>query len=174
MKKYLWILLSCLTLTSNAFADEKKLVKELAVFQDYLGTWTSVFKVQDGKPSVVDVSKWERALNGTTVRTLHSINDGEYGGESLIFFDKTKDKIVFYYFTTAGFYTQGWMEMVDNTTFVAYEDVNGNKDGITQVKSTSKLLGNKMEVSTSYFKNGLWTTPESRIYTRSDKEVKFK
>ncbi len=163
-----------LLISQTAFANNSGLVKELAIFSDYLGTWESVFEEKDGKPTVVDVSHWERALNGTTLRTLHSINDGMYGGESLIFFDKSQQKIVFYYFTTAGFYTNGWMEIIDDQTFVAYEDVTGNKDGITQVKSTSKLLVDKLEVSTSYLKKGQWTQPESRTYTRSTKTVKFK
>ena len=169
-----WLVALVLLTSQTAFANNTGLVKELAIFSDYLGTWEAVFEENDGKPSVVDVSHWERALNGTTIRTLHSINEGMYGGESLIFFDKSQQKIVFYYFTTAGFYTQGWMEIVNDHTFVAYEDVTGNKDGITQVKSTSKLLVDKLEVSTSYLKKGQWTKPESRTYTRSTKSVTFK
>lgn len=144
------------------------------MFESYLGSWEAVFEEKDGKPTMVDVAKWESTLNGTTLRTLHSINNGMYGGESLVFFDKTKGKIVFYYFTTAGFYTNGWMEIINDSSFVAYEDVTGNKDGITQVKSTSKLMGDSMSVSTSYFKKGEWTKPQTRTYHRSTKEVKFK
>ena len=121
-----------------------------------------------------DVSHWERALNGTAVRTLHSINDGVYGGESLIFWDNSKQSLVFYYFTTAGFYTQGTMEMVNDHEFIAYEAVTGNADGITQVKSTSSVSAEQIKVSTQYLKNGQWTNPEVRIYTRSTKAVKFK
>lgn len=160
--------------TESAKKEAAGLAKELKVFEPYLGTWQANFAVQEGQPPVLDVSKWERALNGTTVRTLHSINDGMYGGESLIFFDKSKSSIVFYYFTTAGFYTQGYMEMVSDNSFVAYEDVTGNKDGITKVKSTSTLNGDSMEVATSYLKQGTWTKPEKRVYTRSDKAVVFK
>jgi hypothetical protein len=66
------------------------LAKELQVFEPYLGTWQADFAVKQGQPAMQDVSKWERALNGTAIRTLHSINEGMYGGESLIFWDKTK------------------------------------------------------------------------------------
>ena len=120
------------------------------------------------------MSKWGRALNGTAIRTLHSINDGMYGGESLIFWDKTKNSLVFYYFTTAGFYTQGTMEVLPSGAFVAYEDVTGSKDGITKVKPTSQFVDGEFKVSTQYLKNGEWTVPESRSYKRSDKLVKFK
>ena len=168
------VILCSIVFSGAALAESKKLVEELAVFEAYLGTWQADFDVAEGKPPVQDVSKWERALNGTTLKTLHSINNGEYGGESLIFFDKKLNKLVFYYFTTAGFYTRGTIEVIGETTFVAYEDVEGNANGITKVKSTSTLMGNKMRVSTSYLKNGEWTKPESREYQRSEKEVVFK
>ena len=37
---------------------------------------------------VVDVQRCELALNGQAVRVLHSIDDGEYGSESLVVWDK--------------------------------------------------------------------------------------
>lgn len=178
-----YLLASLLGITSilaslSVSASKLPFVKELAIFEPYLGNWEAVFEEKDGKPTVVDVSRWEKALNGTTLRTLHSINNGMYGGESLIFFDKDKQQLVFYYFTTAGFYTQGTIEVLNDNSFVAYEDVTGNKDGITKVKSTSTMSleksPEKLTVSTSYFKKGQWTQPESRTYRRSDKEVKFK
>jgi len=148
-------------------------VNELNVFAPFVGTWTGVLKEEQGKPVLLDVAKWERALNGKALRTLHSINNGEYGGESLIFFDKAKQKIVFYYFTTADFYTQGTIEVVNEHSFIAFEEVSGSAEGITQVKSTSTLVKGQLEVATSYLKKGQWTTPETRIYKRSNDKVIF-
>ncbi|AIY64171.1 hypothetical protein [Pseudoalteromonas piratica] len=167
MKKLLIIGIALLlqTLATHANALDEK----LKIFEPYLGTWESTFS-----NGAVDVSHWESTLNGTTLRTLHSINEGAYGGESLIFWDNKKQKLVFFYFTTAGFYTQGELEITAENEFVAFEDVTGNKDGITKVKSSSKLTDDKITVSTSYFKQGEWTAPESRSYTRSTKKVKFK
>ncbi|MEI4550716.1 hypothetical protein [Pseudoalteromonas spongiae] len=167
MKK-LFVIAICLLL--QTFANQAQALDEkLKIFEPYLGTWESTFS-----NGAVDVSHWESALNGTTLRTLHSINDGAYGGESLIFWDNKKQKLVFFYFTTAGFYTQGELEITAENEFVAYEDVTGNKDGITKVKSSSRLSDGKIVVSTSYFKQGEWTKPESRSYSRSTKTVKFK
>ncbi|WP_286267076.1 hypothetical protein [Thalassotalea atypica] len=160
--------------SQTVFSQSTKFAKEISLFSAYVGTWKAEFEVAQGQPSVVDISKWERALNGKALRTLHSINDGEYGGESLIFFDKTKQKIVFYYFTTAEFFTQGVIEVIDDKSFAAYEDVTGNSDGITKVKSISTLQKDKMNVSTSYLKNGQWTTPEQRVYRRTSAKVVFK
>jgi hypothetical protein len=167
----------CLCAFTNSYADQNNLLldKELAVFQPYLGTWQANFKVaeKDAKP-VQDIGKWERALNGKAIRTMHSINEGEYGGESTIFYDSKKKSLVFYYFTTAGFYTKGIIKVLSPTQFVAYEDVTGNKEGITKVKSTNDLKGDKFIVSTTYLKKGEWTKSETRTYTKSTKAVKFK
>ncbi|AZZ99935.1 hypothetical protein [Pseudoalteromonas sp. R3] len=174
----LWLsLLLLLVWNIQVLADDDKpaqLAKELAVFQPFLGTWQADFAVPAGKPPMRDISHWERALNGTAVRTLHSINAGMYGGESLIFWDKSKNAVVFYYFTTAGFYTHGTIEVLSPTEFVAFEDVTGNKDGITQVKSISRFKDNHFEVSTQYLKQGKWTEPEQRTYVRSNEVVQFK
>lgn len=172
------VMFALISLTSqNTFADEKTHLtvdKQLQIFIPYLGTWQSDFKVEEGKSPVTDVSKWERALNGKAIRTLHSINQGEYGGESLIFFDKAKNSIVFYYFTTAGFYTSGTIELLSGYRFAAYESVTGNDNGISQVKSVSELHEGKLRVSTSYLKNGKWTEPEQRDYFPSKQDVVFK
>ena len=164
--------------SSTAFAGEQKpFAKELAFFQPYLGTWYSVFEEKDGKPTVSDVAKWQRALNGKALKTIHSVNEGAYGGESIIFWDKKQQKYVFYYFTTADFMTVGEIEILSDNSFAAYEEVTGESQiskGITRVRSISTLSQDKITVETSYLKNGEWTEPAARSYKRSDKEVKFK
>ncbi len=168
------LLLSICLCSLSVMAAEQQLDDKLKVFAPYLGTWQADFTVTSGKPAVQDVSTWQRALNGTAIKTIHSINEGEYGGESMIFWDSKKQSLVFYYFTTAGFYTQGTMNVLSPTQFVAYENVTGNKEGITKVKSTSEFKDDHFVVSTSYLKKGQWTKPDSRTYTRSEKTVKFK
>ena len=149
---------------------------QLAKFESYLGGWTASFKVQAGQAPVSDVTLFEKVLNGKALKTTHSINDGVYGGESYIFWNNTTQRLEFHYFTTADFMTTGYLEFVSENEFVAYEDVTGKSQmsqGITKVKSASKLLGDKMTVSTSYLKNGEWTTPETREYVRTTKDVIF-
>lgn len=146
----------------------------LQMFDKFLGTWESVFKMVDGKPSVVDVARWEKTLNGKAIRSEHSINDGVYGGEMLLFWDKSKRSLVFYYFTTADFYTTGTIEVISDSQFIAYENVSGSVDGITKVKSTSSIAEGMITVSTSYLKNEQWQAPEVRTYKPSSKKVRFK
>ncbi|GAA69314.1 hypothetical protein QL995_15130 [Pseudoalteromonas sp. APC 3358] len=172
--KSLFFALCLCTFSSFANENASNLDKELEVFKPYLGTWQADFKVPEGAKKIQDVGRWERALNGKAIRTMHSINEGEYGGESMIFYDSKRKSLVFYYFTTAGFYTKGTITVLSPTQFVAYEEVTGSKEGVTKVKSTSDLKDDKFIVSTSYLKKGEWTKPESRSYTRSTKTVKFK
>ncbi|MFY8274670.1 hypothetical protein AAEU32_11165 [Pseudoalteromonas sp. SSDWG2] len=166
--------LVCLLFFSQFIHAGMELDPKLKVFEPYLGTWEATFAMADGQADLVDVSSWERALNGTAIRTKHSINEGVYGGESFIFWDKDSEQLVFYYFTTAGFFTQGQLEISEDGSFVAYEDVSGSEEGITQVKSTSTFVDGKFVVATSYLKEGQWTKPEQRTYTRSNKSVIFK
>src|SRR5262245_58939948 len=95
-------------------ATAAELTSRLAALAPLVGkTWRGVFPESKPDKPVVDVSRFEVALNGQAVRNLHSINDGEYGGETLIVWDQEKKAIVFYYFTTAGFYTTGTIAAED-------------------------------------------------------------
>lgn len=165
------------SVTKVIHAGQQSFNKHLAKFEDYLGGWTANFSVEKGQPSVTDVTLFEKVLNGKGLKTTHSINDGMYGGESIIYWNNKSNRLEFYYFTTADFFTSGWMEFIDKNTFVAYENVTGESStsqGITQVKSTSTLNGDSMTVATSYLKNGEWTKEEGRTYTRTTKDVVFK
>src|SRR5262245_37959733 len=114
------------------------LAEPLKAFAPYVGkTWRGEF-VNAKKPTV-DVARWERALNGQAIRTLHSVNDGAYGGESIIMWDAKKNSLVYWYFTTAGFRTEGTMKFEDGQ-FIAHETVAGKAGGVTEVKSISKIL----------------------------------
>lgn len=119
-------------------------------------TWKGIFK--DSKPDkpTVDVGKWERALNGQAVRRVHSVNDGSYGGEALLFWDDQQKLISVYYFTTAGFMTIGTLEFKEGK-FITHEDVKGSADGITEVRAISEFLpSGKFHVKAEYLKNGEW------------------
>ncbi|WP_213608415.1 hypothetical protein [Pseudoalteromonas sp.] len=172
--KAMMLLLSLSIFSIHANSKTDSLAPELEIFAPYLGTWQADFNTQKGEASIQDVSKWQRTLNGKAIRISHAINEGEYGGESMIFYDRKKQSLVFYYFTTAGFYTKGIIKVLSPTQFVAYEDVTGSQEGITKVKSTNEFKDQQFVVSTSYLKKGEWTKPQIRTYYPSKKEVKFK
>jgi hypothetical protein len=149
-----------------------ELAPELAGLAPYLGSWQASFTM--GGKEVTDVSQWQRALNGNAIRIVHSINDGDYGGESLIFFDKSRKQLVFFYFTTADFFTSGTISLNPDNSFIASEEVSGNTDGISRVESTNAIINGEMQVATRYFKAGQWSAAETRSYSPSTKAVIFK
>ena len=75
----------------NASLDE-----HLEPLRPLLGkTMRGVFKNSKPESPMVDVARWERALNGKAVRFLHSVNDGIYGGETIFVWDAKKDAVIF-------------------------------------------------------------------------------
>ena len=92
------------------------------------------------------------------------MNEGVYGGETLIVWDKKKESLIFYYFTTDGFYTNGTIKVEDGK-MISHEIVTGNDDGITEVKSVGTILPDgKMQSKSQYFKNGEWVEGHAFIY----------
>lgn len=154
---------------------QAQLDEHLEPLRKYLGTWRGEFKNSTPEKPVIDVALWERALNGKAIRVVHSINEGMYGGESLIFWDDNKKAIVSYYFTTAGFHTTGTATFTGGK-LVNHEIVTGEATGTKEVKSTSEFLPDGTFVSkASYLKNGNWE-PGHEIHYKSapDAKVIFK
>ena len=159
-----------------AAAPAAELSERLAPLKPLIGkTWRGAFP--DAKPDkpMVDVSRFEVALNGQAVRNLHSINDGEYGGETLIVWDQPKQAIVFYYFTTAGFYTTGTMR-AEAGALVSHEEVKGAANGITEVRATFRVLPDgRLHVKTEHRKSGQWGPGRDMYYVEAPgAEVKFR
>ncbi|MBN1407027.1 MAG: hypothetical protein JW956_04530 [Calditrichaceae bacterium] len=169
------LLLIVLLLCSSVFAQET-LINALEPFRPFLGkTFRGELAESTPEKPVVDISKWERALNGQAVRNLHSLNDGEYGGETIIYYDKDKQSLIYYYFTTAGFYTHGTMAF-EGDTVISHEFVEGNENGITEVKSTATILEDgSLHNKSMYLKNGEWVEGHEATYIEApDAELIFK
>ena len=131
----------------------------------YVGkTWRGTFANSTPERPMVDISRWEWALGGQVIRILHSVNDGRYGGETIIVWDAAKEGLVYFYFTTAGFYTTGTMQIEDGK-FTTYEEVKGNQQGITAVKAVGEILPDGRFKSTSqYLKDGEWVEGHEILY----------
>lgn len=134
-------------------------------------TWRGEFPNSTAQKPMVDVSRFEVALNGQAIRNLHSINDGEYGGETLIVWDKEKEVLVYYYFTTGGFYTTGSMR-ADGGALVSHEVVKGDAGGVTEVKATSRVLPDgRLHVKTQHLKDGVWINGRDMYYVQDARAV---
>ena len=146
-------------------ADPEPLIEQLLPLKSFIGkTWRGEFKDSTPEKPMVDVSHWERALNGQAVRNLHSVNNGMYGGETIIMWDPQKKSMVFFYFTTAGFFTQGTMKF-ENGKIISHEYLTGNKQGITEVKASAEQLPDgRMHSKSQYLKEGKWLDGHEVIY----------
>ena len=174
-KFFLLLAVTIIALNSTSFAQET-LVNALEPFRPFLGkTFKGELAESTPEKPVVDISRWERALNGTAVRNLHSLNNGEYGGEAIIFYNKSKNSLVYYYFTTAGFFTHGTMKF-EGKSITSHELVEGNENGITEVKSMTTILEDgSLHNKSMYLKNEEWVEGHEATYVEApDADVVFK
>jgi hypothetical protein len=164
MKKNVLVFLALAVATSSAIGQDSLSV-HLRPLAPFLGkTWRGEFKQSTPQKPMFDVAKWERALNGQAIRIMHSVNDGSYGGETIVVWDSKEQSLVFTYFTTAGFYTNGTVR-VEDCTLITHEYVTGNTEGITEVKSTSVILPDgSMRTRSSYFRNSAWEDGHEILY----------
>jgi hypothetical protein len=175
VRKFVLAALCCTGAFAVSAADAPSLDKHLEPLRPFLKTWKGTFK--DSKPEhpTVDVAKWERALNGRAVRLMHSINNGVYGGETMLIWDEKKQSVVYYYFTTEGYMTSGTMTVKDGK-IITNEVVSGGAGGVTEVRATSELQADGgFHVKAEYLKNGEWA-PGHEVTYREDPsaEVVFK
>lgn len=147
-----------------------KMHPKLEPFRPLLGkTFTGAFDSPTPENPPVDVQKWERILNGKAVRLMHSLNQGQYGGETIFRWDASKKSVVFHYFTTAGFMTTGTVT-VRGTGWTSHEVVQGGETSIKEVKAeTQPLEDGSLQVSTRLLKDGEWVPGSTVIYRLTPK-----
>jgi hypothetical protein len=176
MKALLLLALGGSLALSNLHAAETgPLAEQLEPFRPLLGkTWRGEFKKSTPEKPLVDVARWERALNGKAVRVLHSVNDGAYGGETIIQWDKEKKQIVYHYFTTTSFLTTGTMKF-SGGKFLGTEKVIGGTN-VTEVRSTFELRADgTLWSKAEYLKDGEPAGDREVLYKEDAKaEVKFR
>ena len=163
------VLISVLAFALPAIGAETP--SQLKAFEPYVGkTWKALVNPER---KLYDISKWERALANQAVRILHSVGDGAYGGETLIVWDAKQESLVYYYFTTAGFYTQGTAKFDTDGNLETRELVTGNAQGITEVRSIQELLADgRMKVTTKMLRGDTWQEPTVVVYAEApDAEV---
>ncbi len=169
---FLLVLVMAVPLAAQSELDEK-----LAPFRSLIGhTFKGRLSEPGAKKEMWDVMHFERILNGKALRVMHSMNDGEYGGESVIFWDEAKKSLVYYYFTTAGFYTDGTMKVESDGKWTSHEMVTGNTNGITEVRASGDFTDEGVLQTTSeYLKNGEWVPGHRATYhSADDAEVIFR
>ena len=77
-----------------------------------------------------------------------------------------KRSIQSWYFTSAGSLTIQNVQ-IKESTFISIEDVAGNQNGITKVKTIIEVLhGNQIQKRTKYLMNNLWKDGSEIIYNK--------
>lgn len=163
-----------------AETNSVSLAKELESFRPFLKTWKGTFIGGKNPNPASDVCRFERALNGQAIRVLHSVNEGVYGGETMIVFNGDSKKIETYYFTTSADVSQGTMEIDKGGAITSVETFKGESsdpNSVTKARATSKLLPDgRLHVKSEYLKkSGDWVPGHEIIYSEAPKaEVVFK
>lgn len=93
-----------------------------------------------GPDAVEDIVRWEWAVGGHAVRATHAVNDGAYGGETVVFADADSGGLIFHYFTSGGFHTTGTITLADDGSLVIEEAVHG-LDGLESLRSVIRTAG---------------------------------
>ncbi|HBH50531.1 MAG TPA: hypothetical protein DDY91_01425 [Planctomycetaceae bacterium] len=151
-------------LASVVSAAEPPLDEHLKPFAPLVGkTWKGEFKNSTADKPTFDTMRWEVALKGKAIRTRHAVNDGIYGGETLILWDPVKKQIVSYYFTTAGFRTEAAFEIKEGK-FYSTELVHGLPGGVTEVTAVSEFKEGRFHVKSRRKVNDTWVDGHEVTY----------
>jgi hypothetical protein len=170
-KRITWMLAAVAALAAGAL-HSAEIDPRLTPLQPLVGkTWRGELSPPGAAKPVVDVQRFELALNGRAVRSVHSVNDGEYGGETFFVWDDEKKSVVYTYFTTAGFYTTGTMQP-EGGALHSHEVVRGTASGVREVKATSRVLPDgRLHVKSRHLKDGQWVDGHEVHYTEDPKAV---
>ena len=166
MNRFLYILLPILL-----FSGQKKLKlflsEHLIAMKPFIGnTYKGNFINSTKENPMIDILSFERALNGNAVKVIHSVNKGEFGGETMVMWNPEKEGLQSWYFTSAGSLTIQNVQ-IKKDTFISIENVERNQNGITKVKTIIEVLhGNQIKKRTKYLMNNLWKDGSETIYNK--------
>ena len=89
MKKLIFILIVGGLFSQSRETTMMELSEHLKPLQSYIvKTFKGEFADSTPDDATYDIQHWERALNGNAIKITHSVNNGEYGGESMIMWDE--------------------------------------------------------------------------------------
>ena len=166
MKQFLYFLLPALIVSAQT-KSEPPLSDHLIEMKPFIGnTYKGDFINSTKENPMIDILSFERALNGNAVKVIHSVNNGEFGGETMVMWNPEKGRLQSWYFTSAGSLTMQNVQ-IKKDTFISIEDVSGNQNGITKVKTIIEVLhGDQIQKRTKYLMNNLWKDGSEIIYNK--------
>jgi hypothetical protein len=103
------------------------------------------------------------------VRIPHSINDGVYGGESIIMWDERQQVLTSHYFTMASLTTIGTVRFQDGK-ILTHEVVSGSADQEKEVRATNEIRPDgTLHVKSERLKDGAWLLGHEAVYKEDPK-----
>ena len=166
MKRILLILVPIIFISGQT-KSKTFLSEHLTGLKPFIGnTYKGNFINSTKENPMTDVLSFERALNGNAVKVTHSVNNGEFGGETMIMWNPEKGGLQSWYFTSAGSLTIQNVQ-IKKDTFISIENVERNQNGITKVKTIIEVLhGDQIKKRTKYLMNNLWKDGSETIYKK--------
>lgn len=143
-----------------AQVDLREELKPLAPFVGK--TWIGEFKNSTPENPVRDEVRYEVILNGQGVRSVHYVNGG-YGGETIFMWDPSTHRIIFWYFTNAGMYSEGWIDLAEKSQMHRALNFNGGDITAWQASVVMHEDGT-WSTEAHYFKNGAWVAGHAATY----------
>ena len=142
----------------------------MAPFAPFAGKTFRAEWTDEAGATFVDIAKWELILDGRALQSTHRLENNDYGGRTIFFFDEGKKKYVFHYFTTAGFHTLGEADFVDGG-LVTEETVEGHPTAAS-VRAKSTFAENEILIDVVYVgKDGSQTPGGRRVYRPIDHDA---
>ncbi len=166
MKRFLYFLLSTL-IVSYQTSTELPLSDHLIEMKPFIGnTYKGDFINSTKENPMFDVLSFERALNGNAIKVIHSVNNGEFVGETMVMWNPEKGGLQSWYFTSAGSLTIQNVQIRKNT-FISIENVERNQNGITKVKTIMEVLNeDQIKKRTKYLMNNMWKDGSETVYNK--------
>ena len=166
MKQFLYFLLPAL-IVSAQIKSEHPLSDHLIEMKPFIGnTYKGDFINSTKENPMFDVLSFERALNGNAIKVIHSVNNGEFGGETMVMWNPEKGRLQSWYFTSAGSLTIQNVQIRKNT-FISIENVERNQNGITKVKTIMEVLNeDQIKKRTKYLMNNMWKDGSETVYNK--------
>ena len=164
MKRFFYILLPILLVSGQKkpFLSEHLIEMKPFIGNTYKGNFINSTK----ENPMTDIISFERALNGNAVKVIHSVNKGEFGGETIVMWNPEKGGLQSWYFTSAGSLTIQNVQ-IKKDTFISIENVERNQNGITKVKTIIEVLnGTQITKRTKYLINNLWKDGSETTYNK--------
>lgn len=125
----------------------------------------------DSETVLADFQQWSWTEDGEALLIRHALEDGSYGGDTIVRQSAEDGILTYIYNTNAGFSTQGKFSVSPDGTWEALEDIVGQSD-VTKVRSRGYRRADGALISASeYLKNGEWTPGHSFVYVETDADL---